>query len=92
MKATIEIPDELYGEVQARAALRGCSVRDVTISLYRAWLLEGSHAGTAAEAEPVADAADAWLASWEELGAEVARRAPDGGTTGQILKTDRARC
>ncbi|MGH7490585.1 MAG: hypothetical protein ACREMY_33980 [bacterium] len=30
MKATIEIPDDLYRQIKARTATRGRSVRDVT--------------------------------------------------------------
>ena len=38
MKATIEIPDDLYRQVKARAALQGHTIREVTIELYQAWL------------------------------------------------------
>lgn len=35
MKATIQIPDEMYREVKAKSALQG---RSVTIMLYASWL------------------------------------------------------
>jgi len=38
MKATIEVPDDLYRRVKARCALEGRPIREVTESLYRAWL------------------------------------------------------
>ena len=34
MKATMQIPDELYREVKAKSALEGRSVRSVTVMLY----------------------------------------------------------
>ena len=41
MKATLEIPDEMYREVKAKSALRGQTVRAVTIMLYDGWLRGG---------------------------------------------------
>lgn len=38
MKATIQIPDEMYREVKAKSALEGRSVRSVTVMLYTSWL------------------------------------------------------
>ena len=38
MKATMQIPDEMYREVKAKSALQGRSVRSVTIMLYANWL------------------------------------------------------
>ena len=35
MKATIEIPDELYRLVKAKSALEGRAVREVTVELYQ---------------------------------------------------------
>jgi hypothetical protein len=40
MKATIDIPDDLYRQVKARSALEGRPVRDVAIELFRRWLGE----------------------------------------------------
>ncbi|HCN27195.1 MAG TPA: hypothetical protein DIT64_00055 [Verrucomicrobiales bacterium] len=48
MKATIEIPDELYRRVKAKTALQGRAIREVTVELYQRWL-EGDAAGEAAE-------------------------------------------
>jgi hypothetical protein len=38
MKATIEIPDELYRKVKAKSALQGRTVRSVTVELFERWL------------------------------------------------------
>jgi hypothetical protein len=40
MKATIDIPDELYRKVKAKSALEGRPVRDVTVQLFRKWVDE----------------------------------------------------
>jgi len=38
MKATFQIPDELYREVKAETAREGRTLRDVTISFFEQWL------------------------------------------------------
>jgi hypothetical protein len=38
MKATLEIPDELYRNVKARSALQGRPVRAVAVELFEKWL------------------------------------------------------
>jgi plasmid stability protein len=83
MKATIDLPDDLYRRVKARAALDGRTVREVSIELYTAWL----DPGTSAVKEPITGAE--WLARWDELGAETARKAIDPRTTREILLADR---
>lgn len=40
MKATFQIPDELYREVKAETAREGRTLRDVTIGLFEQWLRE----------------------------------------------------
>ncbi len=40
MKATIEVPDELYRWVKAKSALEGRPVREVAIHLFRRWVEE----------------------------------------------------
>jgi hypothetical protein len=40
MKATIDIPDDLYRKVKAKSALEGRPVRDVTLQLFRKWVGE----------------------------------------------------
>ena len=38
MKATIDIPEDIYRRVKAKSALEGRPVRDVAITLFRAWV------------------------------------------------------
>jgi len=38
MKATFQIPDDLYREVKAETAREGRTVREVAISLFEQWL------------------------------------------------------
>jgi len=40
MKATIEIPDDLYRKIKAKSALEGRPIRDVAIELFGAWVSE----------------------------------------------------
>lgn len=87
MKATIEIPDVLYRQVKARSALEGRSVRDVTIELFRRWLALPAPDLVSGEAR--SDAAETWLASWEEVGDLVESAAVDERTTRDILIADR---
>jgi hypothetical protein len=84
MKATIDIPDELYRQVKARSALLGRAVRDVTIELYRHWL------GEAPASKPV-QLPEQWLDEWLELGDSLLRNPPDGPTGTEILAADRRR-
>ncbi len=92
MKATIDIPDALYRQVKARAAMEGRSVREVSIELYERWLAEAaSRADQRApdqHTDPTA-AADAWLSSWERLGDEIARKGVDPRTSREILVAER---
>jgi len=44
MKATIEVPDELYRRVKAKTAMQGRAIREVTVELYQKWLDEGGQA------------------------------------------------
>jgi len=48
MKATIEVPDELYRLVKAKSALEGRAVREVTVELYQHYV------GQDAVSEPTA--------------------------------------
>jgi hypothetical protein len=53
MKATIEVPDDLYRRVKAKSALEGRAVREVAIELFRGYVSEerpsGDKRATAAE-------------------------------------------
>jgi len=84
MKATINIPDELYRRVKARSALLGLAIREVTIELYQRWL------GDAPASTP-AQTPEQWLDEWLLLGDSLLRDAPDGPTASEILAADRNR-
>jgi len=84
MKATIEVPDDLYRQVKAKSALEGLAIREVTEVLYRAWLTQDS----TAKATP---SPEEWLEDWIRLGEEALRDAPPGPTASEILESDRNR-
>ncbi len=42
MKATLDIPDDLYRRVKARSAMEGRPLRSVAIGLFQQWL-DGAH-------------------------------------------------
>lgn len=46
MKATLQLPDELYREVKAETARDGRTLRDVAIQLFEQWLLQKKQAAT----------------------------------------------
>lgn len=54
MKATIDIPDELYRQVKAKSALEGRPLRYVAIELFQSWL--GQTAEATASVEALTDA------------------------------------
>lgn len=83
MKATINIPDELYRRVKAKSALEGRRVREVTIELYSRWL-EG-------EQSSGGQTADRWLADWLRLANESLKDAPAGPTARSLLDEARGR-
>ncbi len=82
MKATIDVPDDLYRRVKAKSALEGRAVREVTIELYRRWLREEG----GVERSP-----REWLENWIRLGDELLRDAPAAPTAREILEEDRNR-
>jgi len=88
MKATIDIPDQLYRRIKAHSALSGRSVRELTIEMYERILAE-SPPPMSPGGEP--SAADAWLKAWQRVGDEIATAAVDRRTTREILVTDRGR-
>lgn len=63
MKATLDIPDDLYRRAKARSALEGRPLRAVAIELFQNWLRDPSSTEPAPEA-PGADelAQFPWLA------------------------------
>lgn len=83
MKATIDLPDDLYRKVKAKSALEGRPVRAVAIELFRRWLDDGD--GTR-ELSP-----EQWLEDWLRLADETMRDLPPGPTAREILEQDRNR-
>ena len=84
MKATIEVPDDLYRRVKAKSALQGRAIREVTVELYQTWLVEEL-------APPAAPSPEAWLGEWIKLGEESMKDAPPGPSARELLAEDRNR-
>lgn len=42
MKATIDIPDDLYRRVKAKSAMQGQPVREVVVTLFQGWIEEAT--------------------------------------------------
>ena len=101
MKATIDIPDELYRRVKAKSALEGRPIRTVAIELFERWLEQDTPVTRKASSltEDSSDeavqarrrATRAWLDKWLEMGEEAFRDAPPGPTAREILDADRSR-
>lgn len=84
MKATIEIPDDLYRRVKAKSALQGRTIREVTMELYQSWLVD-------APAMPAARSPEQWLEEWFKLADATMQAAPTGPSAREILEEDRNR-
>ena len=84
MKATIEIPDELYRQVKAKSALEGRAIREVTIELYQAWLKEEMPLGE--QRSPEEQLEDLFRQADELMDG-----APPGPTARELLEEDRNR-
>jgi hypothetical protein len=83
MKATIDIPIDLYRKVKAAAALRGTTIRDLTTELYRRWL---------GEAEPERGEQPAeWLRSWLSAADDAVREAAPGPSAREEVDAERRR-
>ena len=55
MKATLDIPDDLYRNIKARSALEGRPIRAVAIELFQNWLQSRSEKQTATHQSPLSD-------------------------------------
>ena len=84
MKATIEIPDELYRQVKAKSALEGRAIREVTIELYQTWLKQEVAVGEQRRPEQQ-------LEDLFHLADKLMAGAPPGPTAREILEEDRNR-
>jgi hypothetical protein len=84
VKATIDIPSELYRQVKARSALEGRTVREVTTELYRSWLATSPSAS-------VPPSAEQWLESWLTLADTLVDAQGSGATARALLNEGRDR-
>lgn len=84
MKATMDIPDELYRRVKAQSALIGKPVREVTVELYERWL--AGEAQTAPAPDP-----QRWLSDWLHAADTAFQAAPPGPTGRTKLRKARDR-
>lgn len=57
MKATIDVPDDLYRQVKAKSALEGRAVREVAIELFRGYVGREAAAAAAAREPSLAEEA-----------------------------------
>lgn len=87
MKATIEIPDDLYRKVQAKSARQGRPVQDVAVELLGAWVEED----TATSGQALRTSREQWLNEWFQMADEAFKNAPPGPTAREILEQDRNR-
>jgi hypothetical protein len=55
MKATIDLPDELYRQVKAKSALEGRAIREVAAELFRSYLGQAHSAPEEASASQARD-------------------------------------
>jgi hypothetical protein len=83
MKATIDIPDDLYRRVKANTALKGRTVRDVTIELFRNWVQEP---GSTTQA--TGESAVSWV---DQILAHAVPADRPGPTVREILEEERNR-
>ena len=83
MKATIDVPDDLYRRVKAKTALQGRAVRDLTIELFERWVNEPQRT-----AENDLQKNQKWLDEFLELAAPAEREGPTGR---EILEEGRNR-
>ena len=63
MKATLDIPDDLYRRVKARSAMEGRPVRSVAIQLFQNWL-DAPRSDSAESAGATVDPAKRGNAPW----------------------------
>ncbi len=89
MKATIDLPDDLYRRVKARSALEGRTIREVVAELLSAYV-DGRWSGvTPADsvAEPATPTADLVTPSWVGAGRPHLSRASATSDWSEIQKS-----
>lgn len=88
MRTTLDIPDELYRSLKARAAMQGRTVREVAVNLFSNWVEEGTNPAKSQDRDSATEI-DAWLFRLEALGQEMKRRSADPRSAVEILRDDR---
>lgn len=93
MKTTIEIPDELFRAVKARAALQDVRIKDLITQLLKGWLAEGEPRKEAEKegAEQRVRETEAWLKELQTIGRKVHEDAVDSRSLVELLNEDRNR-
>ncbi len=80
MKATIDIPDDLYRQVKAKSALEGRAIREITAALFESYLRGDSGAEPAPlDATPGSESEvrERHLPSWFGIAGRLGARAAD---------------
>ena len=78
MKATVDIPDELYRQVKAKSALEGRPVREVAVELFEGYVGRKAKAGSPPHAPRAGVLADGKPGpSWFALARKHMRKAED---------------
>lgn len=72
MKATMDIPDDLYRRVKAKSALAGCTVREVAVAFFTTWVGDAPSQPTAKQTAKEAPT-PAWFGAARRYAASVAR-------------------
>jgi hypothetical protein len=93
MKTTIEIPDDLFRAVKARAALQDVRIKDLIAQLLKGWLAEGEPRAESDDegAEQRVQEAEAWLKELQAIGRKIHEDAVDSRSLVEILHEDRNR-
>ena len=73
MKATIDIPDDLYRRVKAKSAMEGLAVREVAVSLFSTWIGEAPPVAPHDQATAGGTTTPAWFGSARHYAESVAR-------------------
>jgi len=71
MKATIDIPDDLYRRVKAKSAMQGQPVREVVVTLFQGWIGEAAGEPAAAPVLATGRTTPAWFGAARKYAAGV---------------------
>ncbi len=93
VKTTIEIPDPLFREVKARAALQNVRIKDLIAQLLKRWLAESDtlKESDKESAEQRMRETEVWLKELQAVGRNIHEDAVDSRTLIEILRADRNR-